>query len=199
MARETLDADAAGRPRRTDQHISGQARRPASLTLWTGTIAGTALLMSVLLLGWMPAGGRVAAAATFDRQVLEQRAEAAIARWRPDQDEFEDQPANGDNAEPVSIYDGLYAGTATTKAAMHVVTFRIKVANGVGTGMQSRLDCGVAPLSLRISPSGRVSGIALIFGATCLKTELAIRGQAVGGVLLLRLGSQHLELAKLAE
>lgn len=187
MIRGIQEADAAGRD-----------RRPARLRLWAGVIAGVALLMSVLLLSWASTGGRMAAAATFDRQVLEQTAEAAVARWRQDQHESDDQSANGDDPEPASVHDGLYAGTAATKVAIHVVTFRVKVANGIGTGTQSRLDCGVAPVSLRISPSGRVSGIALIFGATCLKTELAIRGQAVGGVLLLRLGNQHLELAKLA-
>ena len=187
MARGIVDGDVAGRDKRL-------ARR----RLWAGAIAGATLLMSVLLLSWASTGGRVAAAATFDGQVLEQRADAAIVRWRQDQRESDDQSANADDAEPISLHDGLYAGTATTMAAIHVVTFRVRVANGIGTGTQSRLDCGVAPLSLRIAPSGKVNGIALIFGATCLKTELTIRGQALGGVLLLRLGNQHVELAKLA-
>lgn len=174
-------------------------RRLVRLKVWVGMIAGIALLMSALLLGGASTGGRVAAAATFDGEVLEHRAETAVARWLHDQSESDEQPANGDDTGPGRVHDGLYAGTVTTQLGIHVVTFRVKVANGIGTGTQSRLDCGVAPLSLRISPSGRVSGIALIFGATCLKTELAIRGQAVGGVLLLRLGNQPLELAKLAE
>lgn len=186
MARERLDADTAG-----------WAIRPR-LTVWSATIAGIVLLMAGLLLAGATTGGRRAAAATFEPQVLAQRAEYAVVHW-PNEPDSEDEPANSDNAGPGNVHDGLYAGTATTRVALHVVTFKVKVANGVGTGTQSRLDCGVAPLSLRISPSGRVSGMVLIFGATCLKTELAIRGQAVGGALLLRLGNQNLELTRLGE
>ncbi|HYR64759.1 MAG TPA: hypothetical protein VEP47_01460, partial [Reyranella sp.] len=76
-----------------------------------------------------------------------------------------------------------------------VVTFKIRVTNGIGSGTQSRLDCGTAPIALKISPSGQVSGMALIFGSTCLKTELAIRGRAVAETLRLTLGSQFLELS----
>jgi hypothetical protein len=36
----------------------------------------------------------------------------------------------------------------------------------------------------------------LIFGSTCLKTELAIWGRAADGALLLRLGNQYVELAR---
>lgn len=194
MARVILDAGGAGRPRRMDQHDNGRAKR-SRLGLWAGTIIGTALLVSACFLGGAPGGGRVAAAATFDRQVFEKSAAYAAAHWP----ESEDEPAYSDNAEPADAFDGLYAGAATTRVAIHVVTFKVKVANGIGVGTQSRLDCGVAPLSLRISPSGKVRGMVLIFGATCLKTELAIRGQAVGGVLLLRMGSQRLELTKLGE
>lgn len=197
MARERLDADAAGRLHRTDRHGNGRAKRPR-LTVWSATIAGIALLIAGLLMAGAPAGGRGAAAATFDPPVLEQRAKYAVAHWLSEP-ESEDEPANSDNAGPGNVHDGLYAGTATTRVAIHVVTFKVKVANGLGTGTQSRLDCGVAPLSLRISPSGRVTGMVLIFNATCLKTELAIRGQAVGNVLLLRLGNQNLELTKLGE
>jgi hypothetical protein len=70
------------------------------------------------------------------------------------------------------------------------------VTNGVGAGALSRLDCGTAPLSLRISPLGDIAGMVLMFGSTCLKTELAIRGRAVVGTLRLRLGNQYLELSK---
>jgi hypothetical protein len=38
--------------------------------------------------------------------------------------------------------------------------------------------------------------MVLMFGSTCLKTELAIRGRAVVGTLRLRLGNQYLELSK---
>jgi hypothetical protein len=164
---------------------------------WAGTIAAIVLLAIASLLVPAAASWRAAAAATFDQDFLERRAEAAVKRWSGEQDEPDDEPANVDNVGPADAHDGVYAGTATMRAAIHVVTFKVRVANGVGSGTQSRLDCGVAPLALRISPSGKVSGMVLIFGSTCLKTELAIRGQAVGGTLLLRIGNQPLELAKL--
>ncbi len=35
-----------------------------------------------------------------------------------------------------------------------------------------------------------------MFSSTCLKTEMAIWGRAIGGTLQLRLGNQYLELSK---
>jgi hypothetical protein len=176
----------------------GDGKRPS---LWAIAIAGAALLTCVFYLASTPqlqpgsAGWRVPGAGSLERQRLERRAEAALAHWWQEQDEPDDQPANPDNAEPADAYDGLYTGTATS-ADGRVVTFKVKVANGIGSGTQSRLDCGTAPLSLRISPWGKVSGMVLIFGSTCLKTELALRGSAIAGMLRLRLGSQYLELSK---
>ena len=133
-----------------------------------------------------------------DRLLVERRAEAALGRWwqnGAEPDEPDDEPANAANAPPPDAYDGLYTGTTTARADSRVVTFRVKVSNGIGSGTQSRLDCGTAPVALRISPSGEVSGMVLIFGSTCLKTELAIRGRAVAGTLRLHLGGQFLELS----
>lgn len=162
-------------------------------------IAGAVLLTGVLYLASapVPAGWRAPDLGSLERLQLERRAEAALARWqRGEQDEPDDEPANLENAEPADAYDGLYTGMVTTRADSRVVTFKVKVTNGIGSGTQSRLDCGTAPLSLRISPTGVVSGMVLIFSSTCLKTELAIRGRAIGGTLQLRLGSQYLELSK---
>jgi hypothetical protein len=111
-----------------------------------------------------------------------------------------DEPDGGasepDNAQPVDAYDGVYSGTATMRADGRPATFTVKVTNGIGSGAVSRLDCGRAAISLKISPTGDVSGMALMFGSTCLKTELAVRGRAAGGTLQLRLGSQYLELSR---
>jgi hypothetical protein len=178
----------------------GDERRPSR---WATVIAWVVLLIGVFHLALTPAGWRAPDPASLERLQLERRAEAAIARWWQEQwrsgggrDESDDEPANPDNAAPADAYDGLYAGTATTRADSHVVTFKVKVTNGIGSGTQSRLDCGTTPVALRISPSGDVSGMALVFGSTCLKTELAIRGRAVAGTLRLRLGSQFLELSR---
>jgi hypothetical protein len=123
----------------------------------------------------------------LDRAQLEQRAEAAFARWQqgltlPDE---QDEWAN----------DGLYEG-ATVRADGGGLTFEVGVARGIGLGTQSRSGCGTAPMVLRITPMGEVSGMALVFSESCVKTELTIRGRAGAGMLLLRLGSQYVELSK---
>lgn len=54
----------------------------------------------------------------------------------------------------------------------------------------------MAPITLKVSSTGKVTGLALMFSSTCLKTEMAIRGRAIGGTLQLRVGTQYLELSK---
>ena len=110
-------------------------------------------------------------------------------------DETDDEPANTANAEPIDAYDGLYVGMATTKPDGRVVTFKLKVTNGIGAGTQIQRECGTTAITLKISPTGNVTGLALMFSSTCLKTEMAIRGRAIGGTLQLRLGNQYLELS----
>ena len=173
--------------------------------LWVGAIA---LAMMLVGGGYLVVGPRPPPASAVwhapadkmrDPAVLERRAEAAMQRWRQtlgEADEAHDEPANADNTAAVDSYDGTYAGTATTRPDGRVVTFKLKVANGIGSGTQIQRECGAAPITLKVSPSGNVSGLALMFSSTCLKTELAIRGRAVGSTLQLRLGNQHLELSK---
>ena len=110
--------------------------------------------------------------------------------------EIDDEPANLENAEPIDAHDGLYVGMVTTRADGRVVTIKLKVTNGIGSGTQIQRECGVAPITLRVSSMGNVTGLALMFSSTCLKTEMAIRGRAIGGTLQLRLGNQYLELSK---
>jgi hypothetical protein len=192
-----LDGDVA--------RASGPVTRPEKRKRqWTVAIAGGALAAAAIYLASASALARlgVPGAESVEHQQLERRAVAAFSRWLQastraggDLDEADDQPANPANTPPADAYDGLYAGTATTKADSHVVTFRIRVTNGTGSGTQSRPYCGTAPVALKVSPSGQVSGMALVFGSTCRKTELAIRGRGVAGTLQLRLGSQFVELS----
>jgi class 3 adenylate cyclase len=171
---------------------------------WVVAIAWAALLIGAAWLALAPprqpasAGWRAPAAGSFDLAQLEKRAETAMARWqgRGEPDEPDDEPANPANAPPADAYDGLYVGMATTRLDGRVVTFKLKVTNGVGSGTQSQRECGTAPIALKVSPFGNVSGMALMFSSTCLKTELAIRGRALGSTLLLHLGSEYLELSK---
>ena len=190
---------------------SAAAARPVTargdgtpLGRWAGAIAWAALLFGVAWLALVPrpqpasAGWRAPAAGSLDLAQLEKRAEAAMARWqgRGEPDEPDDEPANPANAPPADAYDGLYAGMTTTRLEGRVVTFKLKVTNGIGSGTQSQRECGTAPIALRVSSFGNVSGMALMFSSTCLKTELAIRGRALGSTLLLQLGSEYLELSK---
>jgi hypothetical protein len=196
-------------------HESGGAARPDPAPAaekrkgrWTVAIAGGVMaavviyLASASALAGLGMPGAQSGAQSIESLQLERRAVAAFSRWLQvseragsELDEADDAPANPLNAPPADAYDGLYAGTATMQADSHVVTFKVKVTNGLGSGTQSRRECGTAPVALKVSPSGHVSGMALIFGSTCRKTELAIRGRAVAGALQLRLGSQYLELS----
>jgi len=214
-----LDTDVVDGFRLMRTHESGGAARLAQQRLerlepaaadaekrkrrWTVAIAGGVLAAAVIYLASASAlaGLGVPGAQSIESLQLERRAVAAFSRWLQvsrragELDKADDQPANPANAPPADAYDGLYAGTATTRGDSHVVTFKVKVTDGIGSGTQSRPDCGTAPVVLKVSPLGHVSGMALVFGSTCRKTELAIRGRAVAGTLQLRLGSQFLELS----
>ena len=172
-------------------------------TRGTGTIVGTALVLAGIYFTLAPrpspaAAGWHAPAEVVDPVLLERRAEAALERWRP-LEEIDDEPANGENAEPIDAHDGLYVGMVTTRADGRVVTVKLKVTHGVGSGTQIQRECGVAPLTLKVSSTGNVTGLALMFSSSCLKTEMAIRGRAIGGTLQLRLGNQYLELSKASD
>ena len=163
-------------------------------------IVGTALVLGSIYIALAPrpspaAAGWHAPAEAIDPVLLERRAETALERWRP-LHEIDDEPANLENVEPVDAHDGLYVGMVTTRADGRVVTIKLKVTNGIGSGTQIQRECGVAPITLRVSATGNVTGLALMFSSTCLKTEMAIRGRAIGGTLQLRLGNQYLELSK---
>ena len=160
-----------------------------TLLLGCGYVA-TAPWPSTALAAWY-----VPAAEVFDHAQFERRAEASLERWRPT-DANDDEPLNADNAEPIDAHDGVYVGVVTTRAEGRLVTFRLKVTKGVGSGTQSQRECGVAPVTLKVSTTGTVTGLALMFSSTCLKTEMAIRGRAIGSTLQLRVGNQHLELSK---
>jgi len=191
---------AAARPTTAPDEERGRGRW--ALLIAGGVLAAVVYFASAPRLPPVVAGLGVPAAESVERRQLERRAAAAFSRWLQaqgrngdEQDEAEDEPANPLNLPPADAYDGLYTGTVTTRADGRVVTFKVRVTNGIGSGTQSQRECGTAPVALKISPSGQVTGMALVFGSTCLKTELAIRGRAVAGTLRLTLGSQFLELS----
>ena len=164
-------------------------------------IVGTALVLGGIYIALAPrpspaAAGWHAPAEAIDPVLLERRTEAALERCRPPH-EIDDEPANLENAGPIDAHDGLYVGMVTTRADGRVVTIKLKVTNdGIGWETQIQRECGVAPITLRAPSTGNVTGLALMFSSTCLKTEMAIRGRAIGGTLQMRLGNQYLELSK---
>jgi len=172
------------------------ARRIAAIVAWTVFLLGAghpalAPWPSSALAAWHASSVRIPDAGQFER-----RAEVAIGLWQQDPDETDDELQNIDNAEPVDVNDGLYVGMVTTRADTRIVMIKLKVTNGIGLGTQSQRECGVAPISVKVSPTGNITGLALMFSSTCLKTEMTIRGRAIGGTLQLRLGDQYLVLSK---
>jgi hypothetical protein len=181
--------------------MAQETRRKAVAIAWMVLLAGAFCLALTSRPPVAPAASRLPVRAEgLSRLELEERAETAMARWQQDQNGELNEPDGDakppDSAPSTNAYDGVYAGAATMRADGRPVTFSVKVTNGIGSGTQMRRDCGSAPLSLRISAWGDVSGMVLIFSSTCLKTELAIRGRAVGGTLLLRVGNQFVDLTK---
>ena len=175
------------------------ARRTGAIVTWVVLLLAASYLASAAWQSTALAAWYVPSAKAFDRAELEMRAEGAIRVWSRSSDETDDEPANAENAEPISTFDGVYVGTVTTRAEGRVVTFKLKVANGVGSGTLVQRECGVTPITLKVSPTASVTGLALMFSSTCLKTEMAVRGRAVGGTLQLRLGNQYLELSRASD
>ena len=186
-----FDQEALHGPRRTKHGDATGRRDRRHGALLGGIYLALAPRPSPAAAGWH------APAEIIDPVLLERRAEAALERWRPaGSDDTDDEPANAENAEPIDAHDGLYVGMVTTRADGRVVTIKLKVTNGIGSGTQIQRECGVTPITLKVSSTGNVTGLALMFSSTCLKTEMAIRGRAIGGTLQLRLGNQYLELSK---
>lgn len=177
----------------------GMAMRRAGVIAWAALLLGGVYLAVAPRPSPAASGHLTPAAELHDPMQLERRAEAALDSWRQRPgapDEIDDEPVNAENVEPIDAYDGVYIGMVTTRADGRVVTFKLKVTNGIGLGTLIQRECGATPIKLKVAPTGNVSGLALMFGSTCLKTEMAIRGRAVGGTLQLRLGNQYLELSK---
>jgi class 3 adenylate cyclase len=176
-------------------------------SLWLAVLVAALVALGVFYLVDVPrappAVTNVPRLTAEELERLQQHAVAAFALWQEQRaqeeaepDEPADQDTKADNAAPTDDHDGFYTGVLSMRADGHIANIAIRVSHGVGSGTHNRLDCGTAPVSLRISSSGDISGVMLIFGSTCLRTELAIRGHAVAGTLRLRFGRQYVELVK---
>src|SRR5262245_4395977 len=132
------------------------ARRTGAIIAWVALLLGAGYIASAPWQSSALAAWYMPAAKNPDTAQLEKLAEGAIGVWHRQSDETDDEPLNADNAEPVDAHDGVYAGVVTTKAEGRLVTFRLKVTNGIGSGTQSQRECGVAPVVLKVSTTGNV-------------------------------------------
>src|SRR5262245_4079612 len=124
------------------------ARWIGAIITWVAFLLGAGYIASVPSQSSAHAAWYVPEAKAFDRIGLERRAEAAINVWSRNPDETDDEPANAENAEPIDAHDGIYVGMITTRAEGRVVTLKLKVANGVGSGTLIQRECGVTPITL---------------------------------------------------
>ncbi|CAN0291072.1 unnamed protein product, partial [Phaeothamnion confervicola] len=90
-------------------------------------------------------------------------------------------------AQGAGAADGSYRGAANLGAGgtSAAIPMTVQVANGSGAGALRSANCGQGPISIRISPTGDVSGEATGFDRSCGKVLLGIRGRLAGNQLQL--------------
>lgn len=97
------------------------------------------------------------------------------------------------SAPAAGPFDGTYAGFFSPSGpvalrASATSSISLRVANGAGSGTMTSASCGAAPLSVRISPSGAITGDARGVDASCAQFPLVIQGQASNGQLRMTFG-----------
>lgn len=90
-------------------------------------------------------------------------------------------------------FDGTYVGFFSPSGPVALrpsatPSISLRVANGAGSGTMTSTSCGAAPLSVRISPSGAITGDAQGVDASCARFPLVIQGQASNGKLHMTFG-----------
>ncbi|MSP76285.1 MAG: hypothetical protein EXR12_09130 [Rhodospirillaceae bacterium] len=94
-------------------------------------------------------------------------------------------------AEAAGSYDGAYGGsfnpTSTAMGGISGLPMTVRVSAGSGTGTITHPQCGSGPVSLRISPTGEVTGEARGFDRTCSAMTLSVRGRIANRQLQLNL------------
>ncbi|MBN9537255.1 MAG: protein kinase [Alphaproteobacteria bacterium] len=97
-------------------------------------------------------------------------------------------------AEPPAgsaTFDGSYRGTFDQSgmrpgdSGPRGVT--LQVVGNSGNGTLSSIVCGNAPIAVRLSPTGDISGNATIFDAACQRLPMSVKGKAGEGRLQLQL------------
>lgn len=101
-------------------------------------------------------------------------------------------------AAPASVpaagpFDGTYVGFFSHSGpvalrASPAPSISLRVAGGSGSGTMTSASCGTTPLSVRVSPSGSITGDAQGVDASCARFPLVIQGQASNGHLRMTFG-----------
>ncbi|TAJ24283.1 MAG: hypothetical protein EPO67_23800 [Reyranella sp.] len=139
-----------------------------------------------------PATGFLTAA---QNQSLLREGAAALAKLEEEKKKAEDDRKKLDEeakarAPVVAPFDGSYAGAFTpsgtvgpTSGGSHAITLRVAGNDGAGTMVSAR--CGSAPITIRISAAGDVTGEASGLDASCSRFPLAVQGRVANGRLQL--------------
>ena len=139
-----------------------------------------------------PATGFLTAAQSL---ALQREGVAAIARLEEEKKKAEEEKKKVDEeakARPAvaASFDGTYSGTfapsgtvGPTSGGSHAITLRVAGNDGAGTMVSAR--CGSAPITIRISAAGDVSGETTGLDASCSRFPLAVQGRVANGRLQL--------------
>lgn len=103
-------------------------------------------------------------------------------------------PATPPPAEPSAgstTFDGSYRGTFDQNGIRPGDSgprgMMLQVTGASGSGTLSSTVCGTAPISVRLSPTGEISGNATAFDAACQRLPMSVKGKAGEGRLQLQL------------
>ena len=80
---------------------------------------------------------------------------------------------------PPTGFDGAYGGSVSVPGGTRPMTIRITGATGSGT--MTHPVCGAAPLTVRVSPAGDLSGDATAFDNSCSRVSSSISGRVANG------------------
>ena len=87
-------------------------------------------------------------------------------------------------------FDGVYGGTITASGGSSTAgnrTTTIRIANNAGSGTITHPSCGETPITIRVAPSGDISGDASSYDNTCSKGPLSVRGRVANRQLQINL------------
>jgi hypothetical protein len=92
-------------------------------------------------------------------------------------------------AAAANPFDGTYSGSLTqgnnAAVTMAIRSVSIRIAGATGTGTVTHPSCGSAPVSLRVSSAGDVSGEGTLFEPNCGPVQGTFTGRVGNGQLQL--------------